>query len=279
MADDLQDGAVFHRGFEFDYMAQRPMYAPCPRWLLDRCGVGPESTVVDLGCGSGIFTSTVLERYPDAPELRVIAIDPSEWELGILRDRIDDPRVTTFQGRAQEAADYFDSADAVILCNVLHQIPRVERGPVFDGVYGLVRPGGMVGANTLFYDGAIDPDTRLFYTAWLMEARQVLKARGVSWTPPDIPPVAMETLTPEQHGDLLQKAGFQDLVIEELKLDWTADDWAALSRYSVFIQGAFCPEMDLQTGSDALIEAVHTTFDKMGIDTVRRNWLHCAGRK
>lgn len=279
MTNDPQDSAEFHRGFEFDYMAQRPLYAACPSWLLERCGVGPGSTVVDLGCGSGIFTSSVLERFPDAPDLSIVAIDPSQWELGILKSRIDDPRVTTFEGRAQEAADYFQAADAVILCNVLHQIPLEERRPVLEGVHTLLRPGGMVGANTLFYEGAVDPDTRLFYTAWLMEARQVLKARGVAWIPPDIPPIALQLLTPEQHGDLLRDTGFEAIEIEELQLDWTPADWEALSRYSVFIHGALSPDIDLSTGSEALIEAVHATYDKLGISTVRRGWLHCAARR
>jgi len=33
--------AEFHRGFEFDFMATRPMYAVCPRWRLEHSEVDP----------------------------------------------------------------------------------------------------------------------------------------------------------------------------------------------------------------------------------------------
>ena len=174
----------FHRGFEFDFMAQRPMYAVCPRWLLEHCEVDEHSSIVDLGCGSGIFTQYVLDRFPDAPNLRVIAVDPSEFELDIMKSRVVDDRVTFIQGRAQEAAEVVPPVDAAILCNILHQIPLVERRPVFEGVFGLLKLGGAVGANTLFYDGGVPANTQEFYTLWMLHARRFLKKCSITPEPP-----------------------------------------------------------------------------------------------
>src|SRR5262245_37259509 len=132
-------------------MAQRPMYEACPRWLIDRCEIGERSAVVDLGCGSGIVTEMLLERFKEAPDFRVIAIDPSAWELSIAQSRISDIRVTFVHGRAQEALDIVnDPIDVVLLCSVLHQVPVMERRLVLDGAFALLRPGGFLGANTFF---------------------------------------------------------------------------------------------------------------------------------
>lgn len=276
----VADANAFNQGFEFDRMARRPMYRACPDWLIEHCNVGERSTVVDLGCGSGILTQLLLERFASAPAFRVIAIDPSEWELAIARSRIADGRVTFVQGRAQEAAQIVKAtADAVLLCSVLHQIPVAERQPVLAGAYALVRPGGLVGANTTFYEGAIGPDTRPFYLRWLLETRKVLEKASIPWRPPDAAAVAHQYLTPQQHHDLFASLGYTDIRIEILDLEWQIEDWEALSKYSVFIQGVLSPDIDLAVGSRALIDAARTTYRALGIDKVRRGCLFCVARR
>lgn len=271
--------AGFHQGFEFDYMAQRPMYAVCPQWLLEHCAIDSASTVGDIGCGSGIFTRFVLDRFPNAPNLRIVAVDPSEFELSIMRSRINDHRVTYIQGRAQDAARLVPAADAAVLCNVLHQIPLTERAPVLRGVFELLRSGGMAGANTLFYDGAVRSGTEQYYVAWMMHARNFLKERGVRLKPPEATPVALQVLSPEQHAGLLAEVGFVDIELEEIECEWSPEDWMALSRYSVFIQGALHPGIDLALGSQALIEGARSAYRDLGLGTVKRGWLQCAARR
>jgi ubiquinone/menaquinone biosynthesis C-methylase UbiE len=271
-------GAEFQRGFEFDGMARRPMYAVCPRWLLEHCEVGPESTVVDLGCGSGIFTRFLLERFPTAPRLRIVAVDPSEFELAIMKSRITDDRVRYVQGRAQEAAEVVPRVDAAILCNVLHQIPAAERRPVFDVVFGLLEPGGAVGANTLFYEGGIPEDTREFYLVWMMHVRDYLRKRSIELETPKETPVALQRISSDQHAEMLSATGFSEIEIEEVDTEWKFEDWQALSAYSVFVQGALAPNVDVAIGSRALIESAWQAYEVLGIETVRRGWLHCAAR-
>ena len=271
--------STFQQGFEFDQMAMRPMYQVCPRWLIDHCSVTPDSTVVDLGCGSGILTQLLLDQFRDASNFRVFAVDPSEWELKIARSRISDSRATFIAGRAQEIGVLVNDVDAVLLCNVLHQIPRDERSLVCEGAFGLLREGGKFGANTLFYDGGIDSETRKFYAVWMLEAWKWLARASVKCTPPKDTPVALQLLTPQHHQEMLQSAGFSDVMIEEINCEWTVEDWEALSRYSVFIQGALAPEIDLEIGSKALIHGVRSAYQIFGYTTVPRRWLHCAARR
>jgi ubiquinone/menaquinone biosynthesis C-methylase UbiE len=270
----------FARGFEFDFMAQRPMYAASPRWLIKHCKIGERSTVVDLGCGSGIVTELLLETFKEAPDFHVIGIDPSEWELNIARSRIFDKRVTFIQGRAQDVLSTVKAdVDAVILCSVLHQVPLVERRSVLEGAFALVRPGGLVGANTLFYEGGVEPLARRFYLRWMAEARTRLAGASVSWNVPTKVPVALQRLTPQQHYDLFHSIGYEDIEIEEFPLEWHVEDWEALSKYSVFIQGALSPDIDLELGSKALIEGARAAYRALGIETLRRANLHCVARR
>jgi ubiquinone/menaquinone biosynthesis C-methylase UbiE len=271
---------AFTKGFEFDAMSRRPMYRAGPQWLIEHCRIGPRSTVVDLGCGSGIATQLLLEEFGKAPEFRVVAIDPSEWELRIAQSRIGDKRVTFIQGRAQDVLDIVGTvADAVLLCSVLHQLPLAERRPVLEGAFKLVRPGGMVGANTLFYEGGVQPETREFYLRWIMETRHHLARASVSWRPPATTPVALQLLSAQQHYDLFHSLGYEGIEVEELPLDWSVEDWEALSKYSVFIQGALSPDIDLEVGSQALVEGARSAYRALRLDTVRRGWLHCAARR
>lgn len=270
----------FQKGFEFDFMAQRPIYEAGPRWLIDRCQIGERSRVVDLGCGSGIVTQMLLEQFKESPEFRVIAIDPSPWELEIAQSRISDERVTFILGRAQDALSIVkDPVDAVFLCSVLHQIPLAERRSVLAEGFALVRPGGFIGANTLFFDGGIDAPTRLFHLRWIVETRNYLTRAGISWTLPEKAPIALQRLSPEQHYNLFQSVGCDEICIEEVQQEWFVEDWEALSKYSVFIQGALSPDIDLDIGSRALIEGVRAAYTGLGIDSVRRGWLHCVARR
>jgi len=264
--------------FEFHHMSERPLYQACPNWLIDRCELRPTSSVVDLGCGSGLVTRELLRRFPVAPQLRIFAIDPSEFELGIARSLIHDPRVEFLQAHAQEAVDRISDADAVIFCNVMHQIPRSDRAGLIGSVLLLLRHGGTFSFNTLFYDGAVLAETKPFYLAWMKEARAYLRALGIAMQIPREIGVARQTLTAEEQHEMVAAAGFRVVEREEVRFDWALEDWEALSRYSVFIRGALGP-VGLETGSAALIHGVRRAYEKLGLTTVPRRWFHLAAKR
>ena len=159
------------------------------------------------------------------------------------------------------------------------RVPLPERGPVLQGAFSLLRAGGLVGANTLFYKGGVGPDARAFHLRWMAEARGVLARASISWRPPATTPVALELLTPQEHYDLLHSLDYEDITVDELPLDWRVDDWEALSQYSVFIQGALSPDIDLEIGNRALVEGARAAYHALGIETVRTGWLHCSARR
>lgn len=270
----------FARGYPFHHLSERPFYSACPRWLIDHGDLPRGARIADLGCGSGILTQFLLNEYADDHELRIFAIDPSEWELAIARERITDPRVTFVQGTAEEATAHVSECDAVFLCNVLHQIPLAEREPLLAMATNLLRPGGILGCNTLFYRGGLGATARIFNIQWMQFARAELERLGGYWKDMSKdPPPALQHLSPGEHEKLLRDIGLADVVVEEIEFDWEREDWEALCRYSVFIRGALSPDVGLEIGQRALIEGMRATYDSLGIQSLRRGWLHCSGRR
>jgi ubiquinone/menaquinone biosynthesis C-methylase UbiE len=261
--------------YEFDAMSRRPLYAGVTQKLLELCVVAG-GTVVDLGCGSGIVTETLFARFGDS--ISIIGVDPSEHELDIARSRLRAPNVRFLQGRAQRMEALLGcEVDVVIISNVVHQIPRDERGGVFESCFRVLKPGGKIGLNTPYYDGAILPCSRTFYLRWMAETQRWLKDRG-SAIASGPAPVALELLTAAQHRDLLQAAGFRDVIVEEVPYEWSADDWKAVSGYSVFAVGA-TGIRDVALASSALTAGVARTFEALGLTTVPRHWLFVSAVK
>ncbi len=102
--------AAFTRNF--------PMYADTSRDLVDRAAVGDAGRVVDLCCGTGVTTRTLLEQLPDRAE--VYSVDGSAAMLDVAQTETTDPRVRWIHSPAEEVdhclPDPARRVDAVV-CN------------------------------------------------------------------------------------------------------------------------------------------------------------------
>ncbi|MEV6548590.1 class I SAM-dependent methyltransferase [Streptomyces sp. NPDC051597] len=268
---------AFIQGYEFDAMSRRPLYGDVTQRLVDLCACAPGSVVADVGCGSGRATELLLERFPQLGS--VVGIDPSAHELALAEERLrDNPRARFVTGRAQDVGAVVGPVDAVVLSNVMHQIPRAERPSVLRGCHDLLAPGGRLALNTLFYEGAVLPESRRFYAAWLHATRTWLRGHGGDLVLVREAPVALETLTPADHEALMTEAGFVSVTSEEDVYPWTLEDWQALCGYSVFVEGA-TGLTDVELGSRALTAALHTVFRDLGLRQVPRRWLFVHGTR
>jgi ubiquinone/menaquinone biosynthesis C-methylase UbiE len=267
---------TFVHGYEFDAMSRRPVHREMTRRLVDICAVGPGGRVADIGCGSGSATALLLEHSPHIGE--VVAIDPSPHELAIARERLPDPRVRFLRGRAQDAETLIDPVDAVVLSNVIHQIPESERGSVIRSCHRMLRPRGRCVLNTHFYQGALPRETQIFYAHWLYATRAWLRAHIADLAPGRPRPDALSMLTPQDHRELFEMSGFAEVRSEEFVYECSEEDWCALSGYSVFIEGA-TGLTDMALGSAALKAGLRVAFDRLGLRTVPRRWLFVVGVK
>lgn len=267
---------AFERKYEYDAMSQRPVYRTVTEKLVDLCPVPNGARIVDVGCGSGLATTILLERYLHVES--VIGLDPSEHELAIARERVVHPKVRFLAGRAQDIRDLVGEVDATILSNVLHQIPAAERGSVLAGCQQSLKQGGLCALNTPFYKGGVAEGTLDFYFRWMAETNAVLRLHGTEIVRPKQTPIALQQLSPGDHKELLEQAGFRDVQIEECAFPYDADDWKTLSTYSVFIEGS-TGLTDFALGAKALRTGIDRTFAAMGLTSVSRNFLFGTGVK
>ena len=92
--------------------------------LLDWLEVGPGRRWLDVGCGTGALTETILEAV--APR-EVVGVDPSRGFVEYARSRIEDGRARFLVGDALELPFGEDSFDAVVSGLVLNFVSEPER--------------------------------------------------------------------------------------------------------------------------------------------------------
>lgn len=116
--------------------------------LLAEHGIGAESTLVDLGAGTGRFALAA------APLVRrVVAVDVSPAMLGRLRERaagavnVECVRAG-FLSYEHEGAP----ADMVYTRHALHQLPDLWKAVALDRMAGMLRPGGLLRLRDLVFD-------------------------------------------------------------------------------------------------------------------------------
>jgi SAM-dependent methyltransferase len=107
------------------------------RWLYLPAG----GRWLDVGCGTGALTATVLARAEPAS---VTGIDPSEGFLAQARAKLDDPRVTFRTGDAQELPFAGGSFDGVVSGLALNFVPDPDRAAA--ELVRVTAPGGVTAA-------------------------------------------------------------------------------------------------------------------------------------
>ena len=103
---------------------------------------------LDVGCGSGALTETILER--GEPEV-VEGVDTSEAFIAYAAERVGDPRASFAVGDAQALDRPDASFDAVVSSLVLNFLPDQARGAA--EMRRVARPGGVVAGYVWDYAG------------------------------------------------------------------------------------------------------------------------------
>jgi SAM-dependent methyltransferase len=118
--------------------------------LLRAHGLGSESTLVDLGAGSGRL---VLAAAPYCR--RAVAVDVSPAMLAHLRDQAARAGITNLEVVQAGFLSHEHSgspADFVYTRNALHQLPDFWKGIALDRIARMLRPRGVLILRDLIYD-------------------------------------------------------------------------------------------------------------------------------
>lgn len=114
--------------------------------FVDWLGVPGASRWLDVGCGTGALTQSILQRaQPEA----VVGIDPSRPFIKHLAATVLDPRASFYVGNAMALEFSGDSFDAAASALVLNFVPDPLRAAC--EMRRVTKPGGMVGAYVWAY--------------------------------------------------------------------------------------------------------------------------------
>jgi ubiquinone/menaquinone biosynthesis C-methylase UbiE len=135
--------------------------------LLRRHGLGTDSTVVDMGAGTGRFATEVSPHCG-----RVIAVDVSAPMIRMLRDRVAQlglDNVAVVQAGFLSYEHTGEPADFVFSRNALHQIPDFWKGIALARIAAMLAPGGLLRLRDLVFD--FEPsEAGEFIPAWMAGA-------------------------------------------------------------------------------------------------------------
>lgn len=135
--------------------------------VLRANGMGPTSTIVDLGAGTGRFAIAAAAHCA-----QVIAVDVSPAMVEVLRQRVDAAglsNVTVVEAGFLSYQHVDAPVDVVFTRNALHQIPDFWKGVALDRVASLLRPGGIMRLRDLVFD--FEPaEVDEWIAAWLAGA-------------------------------------------------------------------------------------------------------------
>jgi SAM-dependent methyltransferase len=113
--------------------------------FLRRHGLGPEATVVDLGCGTGLIAAAA------APEAgRVVGVDPSPAMLELARSRSDSVEWVEAGFLSYEHTG--EAPQLVHSRHALHHLPDFWKGVALARIHELLAPGGVLVLRDLVYD-------------------------------------------------------------------------------------------------------------------------------
>lgn len=118
------------------YVRGRPDYpAGVTAWLCETLGLGPGQTVLEVGAGTGKFTTRLLQTGA-----RVIVVEPVQAMLDKLSGSY--PEVETHQGTAQAIPLADASVDVVVCAQAFHWFAT---SAALTEMYRVLKSGGQLG--------------------------------------------------------------------------------------------------------------------------------------
>ncbi|MBN1316456.1 MAG: class I SAM-dependent methyltransferase [Anaerolineales bacterium] len=160
------------------WLVDLPIRRRYMRPVLDRVGLQPGETVLELGPGPGAFTVDAARRL--GTEGKLIAVDIQPEIIRQVEKRINQAGLNNVETKVASAYELpidDESVDRAFLVTVLPEIPDPVRG--LHEIYRVLKPGGVFSTTEEF----MDPDYPLRKTTikWVEEAGLILDKSFGNW--------------------------------------------------------------------------------------------------
>ena len=108
-------------------------------------GMKPGTRVADIGCGEGYFALRLARAV--GPQGLVFAVDINARALAALKKQADQQLLTNVTVVVSESTDTrlpVESVDVLLISDVLHEVPEMQRLPLVQSAVRALRPGGFL---------------------------------------------------------------------------------------------------------------------------------------
>jgi arsenite methyltransferase len=132
---------------------------------IDRAGLAPGETVLDLGSGPGFDALLAADRV--GPEGRVIGVDMTPEMIGKARENADRKGNTNVEFRLGEIEHLpvdDDCVDVVISNCVINLTP--DKGAVYRDIFRVLKPGGRVCISDVLLQQDVPDELKADPAAW-----------------------------------------------------------------------------------------------------------------
>jgi ubiquinone/menaquinone biosynthesis C-methylase UbiE len=128
--------------------------------VVDAADAGPDTQVVDLGCGTGQVSLPVAQRGA-----RVLAVDVSPAMVRRTESQAREADITSLEGLAIPVEELVlppDSVDLIVSSYALHHLRDADKARLVEAAFGWLRPGGrLVIADMMFGRGGTSRDREI----------------------------------------------------------------------------------------------------------------------
>ena len=180
------------------------------REFLEWLAVPAGSQWLDVGCGTGALSQTILQLAEPA---QIKGIDRSEGFVNFARERVQDSRVWFEVGDAESLTDASDTFDAVVSGLVLNFIPHPERA--LAEITRVTRPGGVVAVYVWDYAEGMQLIRHFFDAAIAIDPSAVEHDEG-----PRFP-----ICRPDELGQLFDASGLQNVKVHPIEVPTVFHDF------------------------------------------------------
>jgi len=155
-----------------NWLVDNPIRRLYTQRILDRIGIRPGETVLEVGPGPGTFTIEAARRV--GPEGRLIVVEMLPRMAAQVEQRAREAGLTNVETYVASAYGLpmpieDESVDRAFVITVLHEVPHQSRA--LDQLNRVLKPGGMLSITEEF----LDPDY-----AFPFETVQLVEAAGFS---------------------------------------------------------------------------------------------------
>ena len=241
-------------GWERERRAVQAALGPLTEWMLAHADPRPGQTLVELGAGTG--ETGLLAARLVAPGGRVVLTDRSTAMLGAAGRRATELGLRNVEVRVldMEAIDLPDgSADGVLCRLALMLVP--DTAAALAGIRRILRPGGRLAATV--WD-AVERNP------WAPALWEVIER--LTELPPARPggPGMFSLGDPARLRELLADAGFDDIAVEPIAVEWRHPDFESYWRTQSSLNGSLSQLLPTlpQEERDRLADAVRAAMER-----------------